>query len=52
MTRTLGPEFGGSIGCLLYVAKIFHCGQTVSALAEALIDSFGPGGMQILNYPY
>ncbi|CAF3840149.1 unnamed protein product, partial [Adineta steineri] len=43
ISRTLGPEFGGAIGVLFFFAQVIGNGQSVAALVEALVDSFGPG---------
>ncbi|CAF4421600.1 unnamed protein product [Rotaria socialis] len=43
ISRTLGPEFGGAIGLLFFCANIISNGQSVAALVEALVESFGRG---------
>ncbi|UJR36564.1 hypothetical protein I4U23_029283 [Adineta vaga] len=43
ISRALGPEFGGAIGVLFFSAQVIGNGQSVAALVEALVGSFGPG---------
>lgn len=46
ISRTLGPEFGGSIGLMFYLANVCACGVYVLGLVEAILDVFGAGGPQ------
>uniref|UniRef100_A0AAQ4QWI5 Solute carrier family 12 member 9 n=1 Tax=Gasterosteus aculeatus aculeatus TaxID=481459 RepID=A0AAQ4QWI5_GASAC len=41
ISRSLGPEFGGSIGLMFFLAKVFACGEYVLGLVEAILDVFG-----------
>ncbi|XP_048853818.1 solute carrier family 12 member 9 [Brienomyrus brachyistius] len=41
ISRSLGPEFGGSIGLMSYLSKVCACGVYVLGLVEAILNIFG-----------
>ncbi|XP_077170106.1 solute carrier family 12 member 9 isoform X1 [Paroedura picta] len=46
ISRTLGPEFGGSIGLMFFLANVCACGVYVLGLVEAILDVFGANGAE------
>uniref|UniRef100_A0A8C8RJA3 Solute carrier family 12 member 9 n=1 Tax=Pelusios castaneus TaxID=367368 RepID=A0A8C8RJA3_9SAUR len=46
ISRTLGPEFGASIGLMFYLANVCACGVYVLGLVEAVLDVFGADGTE------
>nr|XP_032642348.1 solute carrier family 12 member 9-like [Chelonoidis abingdonii] len=57
ISRTLGPEFGGSIGLMFYLANVCACGVYILGLVEAVLDVFGaegtdPPGTRVLPQGY
>ncbi|XP_007483346.1 solute carrier family 12 member 9 isoform X3 [Monodelphis domestica] len=57
ISRTLGPEFGGSIGLMFFLANVCGCAVSVLGLVEAILDVFGadasgPAGIRTLPQGY
>ncbi|XP_075062275.1 solute carrier family 12 member 9 isoform X2 [Mixophyes fleayi] len=50
ISRTLGPEFGGSIGLMFYLANVCACGVYVLGLVEAVLDLFGRDSSDPTNH--
>ena len=41
LSRSLGPEFGGSIGLIYFLGTVIGCGMNVLGFVEPLISNFG-----------
>lgn len=57
ISRTLGPEVGGSIGLMFYLANVCGCAVSLLGLVESVLDVFGAGlyslrpGLGMLSFP-
>lgn len=49
ISRSLGPEFGGSIGLIFSLANAVACAMYVVGFCESMLDLLASFGMQIID---
>ncbi|KAL3315400.1 hypothetical protein Ciccas_005964, partial [Cichlidogyrus casuarinus] len=47
LSRTLGPEMGGSIGLLFFCAQVFSAALYIAGFTESIITNFGVDGILV-----
>ncbi|WEW61307.1 hypothetical protein PRK78_006797 [Emydomyces testavorans] len=50
ISRSLGPEFGGSIGIVFYLGCVFNTGMNAVGLIDCLTHSFGSASGSMANF--
>lgn len=48
ISRSLGPEFGGSIGLVFYIGQVLNAGLNIVGFADPLMNSFGQENGSVL----
>jgi potassium/chloride transporter 9 len=50
ISRSLGPEFGGSIGLVFYIGQVLNAGMNVIGFVEPLLSNFGESNGELGSF--
>lgn len=50
ISRSLGPEFGGSIGVVFYLGSVFNTGMNAVGLVDCFTENFGVVSGSLANF--
>ncbi|KAH3673610.1 hypothetical protein WICPIJ_009727 [Wickerhamomyces pijperi] len=50
ISRSLGVEFGGSIGLIFYIGQVLNSGLNVVGIIEPLLNNFGQNGGEFMEF--
>lgn len=50
ISRSLGPEFGGSIGIVFYIGQVLNTGMNLVGFCDPIISAFGSESGELANF--